>query len=71
MNDIEKARRKARQLIETARAYRKRYGMCENLGYNKHVYLDDFMASLDLSYREKCDVDHYYLKLCDELNKEN
>ena len=63
--------RKAENLVNRARSWRKRYGMKECLGYDKHNQLADYISTLNLTYQERCEIFDTFNTLCDNLNKEN
>ena len=69
-SDMQKGLLEAARLVEMARTRRKRWGMCENLGYSKRPELDYYIGKLKLTYQECCSIQEAFTKMCDELNKE-
>jgi len=53
MTDIQKARRKVKELIARATKERDRQGYRENLGYEQRSTLLDYLFGLNLTYLQK------------------
>lgn len=56
MDDIKKARRKVKELILVSKAERDEKGYRENLGYDRYGDLQDYLATLHLTYLEESQI---------------
>jgi len=65
--DYAKALKKINILINKAKRERDSKGYRENLGYNSHLKLEDYMSALSLSYQEETELKKIFYKQCDEI----
>lgn len=65
--DYAKALKKITTLINKARSEKESKGYRENLGYDSHRKLEDYMSGLDLSYQEETELMKIFYKQCDEI----
>jgi len=62
-----KALKKINTLINKAIDERDRKGYRENLGYDSHFKLEDYMSKLDLPWQERTELKKIFYKQCDEI----
>jgi len=62
-----KALKKINTLINKAKRERDSKGYRENLGYDSHLELEDYMSELNLPWQERTELKKIFYKQCDEI----